>query len=376
MADTSKISVLSDEFEYILKCAKEKLDEGKKAAAKSLYLKAALKLLEMAELYNGSMKRASLQRAASLVEFAETMKNAKPQFKGSGNGGGGGGDNNGGAEDGEGKMWQASPIPDISFDDVAGLHDVKKAITVRMINPIKYPEKYQRYGKKSGGGVLLYGPPGTGKTMIAKAIAHEVGATFYSVKSSDIVSKWVGESEQNIKSLFDTAKKDKLAVIFIDELESLFGARGQDATNDRRVTEFLQHIDGFGGRAENLLLLGATNLPWNVDSAAMRSGRFSEKIYVPLPDIDARKYLVKRKLLNVPMEDDVDIDKIAEMLDGYSGADIDEVCDRAKSEPLMRDIDTDTEQKLTMADVAKAIKGVKPSVSPLELKKYEAYNAL
>jgi len=371
MADTSKISVLSDEFEYLLKCAKERLDEGKKAAAKTLYLKAALKLLEMAELYSGSMKRSSLQRAATLVEFAETMKNAKPSFRTSG-----GSNDNSGSQDGDGKMWTASPIPDVSFDDVAGLDDVKKAITVRMINPIKYPEKYKKYGKKSGGGVLLYGPPGTGKTMIAKAIAHEVGATFYSVKSSDIVSKWVGESEQNIKSLFETAKNDKLAVIFIDELESLFGARGHDATNDRRVTEFLQHIDGFGGRAENLLLLGATNLPWNVDSAAMRSGRFSEKIYVPLPDLPARKYLVKRRLIGVPLADDVDVDKIAGMLDGYSGADIEEVCDRAKSEPLMRDIDTDLEQTLTMADVEKAIRNVKPSVSERELKKYEAYNKL
>ena len=108
----------------------------------------------------------------------------------------------------------------------------------------------------------------------------------------------------------------------------------------------------------------------------MRSGRFSEKIYVPLPDLPARKYLVKRRLIGVPLADDVDVDKIAGMLDGYSGADIEEVCDRAKSEPLMRDIDTDLEQTLTMADVEKAIRNVKPSVSERELKKYEAYNKL
>lgn len=366
MIDSSKISVLNDEFEYILKSAKERLDEGKKGAAKKLYLKAALKLLEMAKIYKGAMKKSSLQRAASLVEFAESMKYSKNENRGSD------------ASDGEGdgKLWSASPIPDVSFDDVAGLDDVKNAITVRMINPIKYPEKYKKYGKKSGGGVLLYGPPGTGKTMIAKAIAHEVGATFYSVKSSDIVSKWVGESEQNIKALFDTAKQDKLAVIFIDELESLFAARGQDSTNDRRVTEFLQHIDGFDGRAENLLLLGATNLPWNVDTAALRPGRFSEKIYVPLPDLEAREYLVRRRLRNVPLDDDVDIDEVAKRLEGYSGADIEEVCDRAKSEPLMRDIDTDTEQKLTMSDIEKAINNVKPSVSAHEIKKYEAYRSL
>lgn len=372
MIDSSKISILNDEFEYILKNAKARLDEGKKAQARKLYLQAALKLLDMAKLYKTSMKRSTIQRAADLVEIAESMKGAKIEAKGGNNGGGGG--SNGGGDNGDGKMWTASPIPDISFADVAGLEDVKKAITVRMINPLKYRDKYQKYDKKSGGGVLLYGPPGTGKTMIAKAIAHEVGATFYSVKSSDIVSKWVGESEQNIKSLFETAKQDPLAVIFIDELESLFGARGQDSVNDRRVTEFLQHIDGFGGRAENLLLLGATNLPWNVDSAAMRSGRFSEKIYVPLPDVAAREYLVKRRLGKVPVADDVDIKVIAERLDGYSGADIEEVCDRAKIEPIEREIRTGEDQKLTMADVESALSRVRPSVSAREIKLYEEYS--
>ena len=378
MIDNAKMNLLTDEFDYYLGKAKETQQAGNFAAAQKFYLLAAKAMVGIAELCPEKLKAAKISHAKQLVEIAENLKRQippappAPSAPPSGGGQGGGGARQAEQSD-SGKKWTASAIPDISFDDIAGLVDVKRTITIRMINPIKYPEKYAAYGKKSGGGVLLYGPPGTGKTMIAKAIAHEVGATFYAVKASDIVSKWVGESEQNISSLFETAKKDKLAIIFIDELDSLFGARGTDVHNDRRVNEFLQHIDGFSGRAGNLLLLGATNRPWAVDSAAMRSGRFSEKIYVPLPDLEAREFLVKKSLSSFTAAKSVDVHALAQMLDGYSGADIDEVCDQAKAMPLERDLATNQSQTLTMEDFYMVMSRVKPSVSRAEIAKYEKY---
>jgi len=243
-----------------------------------------------------------------------------------------------------------------------------------MLNPVKYPEKYKMYGKKTGGGVLLYGPPGTGKTMIAKAIANEVGAKFYAVKGSDIVSKWVGDSEKNINSLFEEANKQDRAIIFIDEMDSLIGKRGVDTHNDKRVNEFLQQIDGFAGRNPNLLLLGATNRPWDIDSAAMRSGRFSQKIYLPLPDADARRFMLKKNMKNVPMAENFDFDKIVEATENYSGADIEELCDRAKDEPLLKSIATDKVVLVTNDDFEEVLEKMPPSVTVKEIESFEKYN--
>lgn len=275
--------------------------------------------------------------------------------------------------DDETKEFAAAEIPDISFADIAGLHDVKRAITTRMINPIKHPEKYAVYNKKTGGGVLLYGPPGTGKTMIAKAIAHEAEAKFYVIKGSDIVSKWVGESEKNINALFEQVRKDARSIIFIDEMDSLFGARGNDPHNDKRVNEFLQQIDGFAGKNPNMLLLGATNRPWDVDSAAVRSGRFSQKIYIPLPDPDARRFLFKLYTKGSPLDADVDIDELVALTEDYSGADIAEICDRAKEEPLEQYIATGEVVKIKQADLKKAIKAVACMVDKAEIARFEKY---
>ena len=222
--------------------------------------------------------------------------------------------------------------------------------------------------------MLLYGPPGTGKTMIAKAIACEVGAKFYAVKGSDIVSKWVGESEQNINSLFEEANKQDRSIIFIDEMDSLLGKRGQDIHNDKRVNEFLQQIDGFAGRNPNLLLLGATNRPWDIDSAATRSGRFSQKIYIPLPDEKARKFMLEKNMKNVPASKNFDIDKIVKQTELYSGADIEELCDRAKDEPLLKAIETDSVIEVTNKDFDNILKIFPPSVTESELKKFADYN--
>lgn len=363
------INVLSDTFNLYMKKGKEAKAKGNITLAKRNFLLASETMMQMAKLSQGKLKEVRMDRARGLVEIAENL-NKRPEKVTKKNDG----DNAKNEEDEDVKKWQAAKVPNIKFSDVAGLEDVKKAITIRMINPIKYPDKYKMYGKKTGGGVLLYGPPGTGKTMIAKAIANEVGAKFYAVKGSDIVSKWVGDSEKNINSLFEEANKQDRAIIFIDEMDSLIGKRGVDTHNDKRVNEFLQQIDGFAGRNPNLLLLGATNRPWDIDSAAMRSGRFSQKIYLPLPDAPARKFMIEKNMKGVPVAPDFDIDKIVAETEMYSGADLDELCDRAKDEPLLKAIATDSIILVTNQDFDNVLEKMPPSVTKSELKLFDDYN--
>ena len=360
------MNVLSDTFNLYMKKGKEAKDKGNLTLAKRNFLLASETMMQMAKQSAGKLKEVRMDRARRLVDIAENLHKKPEKINKK--------DDENAEEDEDVKKWQTAQIPNIKFDDVAGLDDVKKAITIRMINPIKYPDKYKLYGKKTGGGVLLYGPPGTGKTMIAKAIANEVGAKFYAVKGSDIVSKWVGDSEKNINSLFQEANKQDRAIIFIDEMDSLIGKRGVDTHNDKRVNEFLQQIDGFAGRNPNLLLLGATNRPWDIDGAALRSGRFSQKIYIPLPDAPARKFMIEKNMKGVPVAKDFDVDKIVAQTEMYSGADIEELCDRAKDEPLLKAIATDSIILVTNKDFDDVLAKMPPSVTESELKQFEEYN--
>ena len=364
------INVLSDTFDLYMRKGKEAKAKGNFTLAKRNFLLASEAMMQMAKLSQGSLKEVRVERARRLVDIADNIGKTPEKVTKKNN------ENkpDSSEEDEDIKKWQAAEIPKITFDDVAGLDEVKRAITIKMINPVKYPEKYKMYGKKTGGGVLLYGPPGTGKTMIAKAIASEVGAKFYAIKGSDIVSKWVGDSEKNINSLFEEANKQDRAIIFIDEMDSLIGKRGVDTHNDKRVNEFLQQIDGFAGRNPNLLLLGATNRPWDIDSAAMRSGRFSQKIYLPLPDAPARKFMIEKNMKGVPVAKDFDVDKIVSQTELYSGADIEELCDRAKDEPLLQAIATDKVILVTNEDFDRVLDIFPPSVTQKELKDFENYN--
>lgn len=357
------IELLNSTFELYMQKGKEAKEKGNYALAKRNFMLAGETMMKIAKISQGKLKEVRLNRAKRIVELSDRIGTEKEKKKGDAS-----------EEDDEVKRWQQAEIPNIHFSDVAGLEDVKKAIKIRMINPILYPDKYKLYNKKTGGGVLLYGPPGTGKTMIAKAIACEVGAKFYAVKGSDIVSKWVGESEKNINSLFEEANKQDRAIIFIDEMDSLLGKRGQDIHNDKRVNEFLQQIDGFSGRNPNLLLLGATNRPWDIDTAATRSGRFSQKIYIPLPDEKARKFMIEKNMKNVPVSKDFDVDKIVKQTKNYSGADIEELCDRAKDEPLLKAIELDSVVEVTNKDFNNILKIFPPSVTENELEKFAEYN--
>ena len=363
MKDETELNRLSQKLDIYLANAKKYEDEGQFSLAKRNYLLSAEVLMEMAKLSTPKLAQAKMERARNLITKADSLGKNKPKkLK----------DN---LSETEGKDFPSATIPNVRFSDIAGLNDVKEAIKIRMIYPLKHSEVYSAYNKKMGGGVLLFGPPGTGKTMIAKAIACEVGATFYAVKGSDIMSKYVGESEQNINSLFASARKNDLSIIFIDEIDSLLKKRGEDSHNDKRVNEFLQQIDGFSSDSSKLLLLGATNRPWDIDSAAMRSGSFSEKIYVPLPDYDARLFMFKKNMKDVPLSADVNFDELAKKSNSYSGADISEICDYAKILPLKKSIEEreagneNALEKVTKAEFEKAFLKVRPSVTKEELQK-------
>src|SRR5436190_8210743 len=228
-------------------------------------------------------------------------------------------------------QWVVKEKPSLRFDDVAGLDDVKEDIRLKMIYPFQHPELAAKFDIRAGGGVLMYGPPGTGKTMLAKATAGEIDATFFRISPADVLSKWVGEAEQNIKKLFDAAAAEARSIIFIDEIEALVPARRDERSSvmQRVVPQILQGVEGFDKKAGRpILLMGATNVPWQLDPAMLRPGRFDEKVYIPLPDQPARRKLLEIHLSKRPLAEDVEIDPQSLTLEGYSGADIKYICDR------------------------------------------------
>lgn len=272
--------------------------------------------------------------------------------------------------------FQAQEIPKVSFEDIAGLDDVKEAVTFKAIYPKKYPELYDKLKKRSGGGILLYGLPGTGKTLIAEAIAHETGATFFPIKCSDIGSKWFGETEKNIRDIFNAAREAGNAVIFFDEIEAYASNRREHSAMERVVPEFLAQMQGVGDGTNNnrLLIIAATNKPWRLDGAFLRPGRFDDKIYVPLPDELARRKIMEIKLKDVPIEDGVNLDYFVERTEGYNGADIDYFCEKSKEFALKRIIDQkSTSELLTRQDFENAIFAVKSSVLAVDKQEMEEW---
>lgn len=179
----------------------------------------------------------------------------------------------------------------LTFDDIGGLDELKKTIHKKIILPYQKPGLFQRFRKKVGGGVLLYGPPGCGKTMLARATAGECKATFFNVAISDVLDMYIGESERKLHALFEQARAQAPAVMFFDEVEALGGKRSntRESTSSKLVSQFLSEMDGFTNDNHGVLILAATNVPWSVDSAFRRPGRFDRVLFVPPPDRPARK---------------------------------------------------------------------------------------
>jgi len=267
-------------------------------------------------------------------------------------------------------------VPKTTFDDIAGLEEVKEIIRYKVIYPRKYPELYQTFKKRSGGGILLYGLPGTGKTLIAEAIAHETNATFFPIKCSDLGSKWFGETEQNIRDVFAAAREAENSVIFFDEIEAYASNRRDNSTMERSVPEFLTQMQGIGASEERdrVLVIGATNKPWRLDGAFLRPGRFDEKIYVPLPCDEARKQIMELRLQGVP-NNGIDLDFFVNQTVGYNGADVDYLCEKAKEFAIKRVLsDPESKKALYSEDFESAMKAIKSSVlddDRLEMEKWE-----
>lgn len=356
------------------------MQRGDYLAAKPYLIQAAECMVELAENNREADVRAEQEEyAAELIELAKDCdRKAKA-------GGGGRGPRRERSHDGDdddgadASDWIVRDRPDIRFSDIAGLDDVKAEIQLKMIYPFHHPELAKRYGVDTGGGLLLYGPPGTGKTMFAKAVSAEIEATMFVLSPAQIMSKWVGESEGNIRKLFEAAKEEEKAVIFFDEVEALVPSRRGSSDSpvmQRVVPQILQELEGFDrkeGRA--LLFIGATNEPWSLDSAMMRPGRLDTKIYVPLPDPEARFKLFEIYLGKRPVDNDVNFAELVEMTDGYSGADIKAICTRSASRAFLESIGEAPDRNIRMTDIVTVIEFTPPSVSPSDAEKFDAWAA-
>jgi transitional endoplasmic reticulum ATPase len=252
--------------------------------------------------------------------------------------------------------------PNINFNHVGGMANVKKEIELKIIKPLLHPELYKAYGKKTGGGILLYGPPGCGKTHIARATAGEVNAKFINVGLNDILDMWVGNSEKNLHQVFELARANTPCVLFFDEIDALGASRSDMKQSSGRhlINQFLQELDGIGNNNEGILILGATNTPWHLDAAFRRPGRFDRIIFVSPPDDVAREAILEMKLKGKPIAQ-VDYKQLAKKIDHFSGADIEALIDITVEEKLEATFADGIIKKIETKDLLNASKKLRPS---------------
>jgi transitional endoplasmic reticulum ATPase len=262
-------------------------------------------------------------------------------------------------------------VPDVTWKDIGGLKDAQRALQEGVELPLKNPEAFHRLGIRPANGFLLYGPPGTGKTLLAKAVAREAEANFIATKSSDLLSKWYGESEQQVARLFARARQVAPTVIFIDEIDSLAPSRGggigEPAVTERVVNTLLAEMDGLE-ELQGVVVIGATNRPTLLDPALLRPGRFDELIYVSVPESEARLQILKIHTERMPVGDDVDLQKLADRTRGYTGADLEDLVRRAGLQALRDDLQASS---VPMRFFEEALKESRASVTPEMEKEYE-----
>ncbi len=252
--------------------------------------------------------------------------------------------------------------PTINFNDVGGMESVKKEIDLKIIKPLLHPELYKAYGKKAGGGILVYGPPGCGKTYLAKATAGQVHAKFINVGLNDILDMWIGNSEKNLHEIFELARRNTPCVLFFDEIDALGASRSDMKQSSGRhlINQFLQELDGIDNNNDGILILGATNTPWNLDPAFRRPGRFDRIVFVPPPDQSSREAIIRLKLKDKPVTA-VDYAQLAKRTENYSGADIDAIIDIAIEFKIEASFTDGIPKPLSTIDLTDAIKKHKAS---------------
>lgn len=251
----------------------------------------------------------------------------------------------------------------IGFDDIGGMEELKEQLRLNIIYPMQKPEIYEAYGKKIGGGILLYGPPGCGKTHLARAVAGELGASFLSVGLNEILDMYIGNSERNLSNLFEMARSKAPSVLFIDEIDALGSKRGSSTSSHLKMmtTHFLTEMDGIGKRNEKLLVLGATNEPWSVDTAFRRPGRFDRVIFVPPPDLAARTQILKLHSREKNVDQTIPWSALAGKMDHFSGADIAQVVDQAVERAVADAIRSGDLRPVTQKDFQLALKSRRPT---------------
>ncbi len=253
---------------------------------------------------------------------------------------------------------------EITFSDIGGLDELKKQAKIKIIEPFKNPELFKKFNKSAGGGILLYGAPGCGKSYFARAIAGECNANFYSIGIDEILDMYVGESEKNIKRLFETLRANRPAVLFIDEIDALGRKREllKNSSLTTTINAFLAQMDGVDTDNENILIIGATNAPWDVDHAFKRPGRFDKIFFVPPPDLEARKEIFNLYLKNLPTKK-IDFNELANNTKNFSGADIKGVVDKVSEIVIEKIIEGDENRKITHQDLLLIIQETTPTTT-------------
>lgn len=289
-------------------------------------------------------------------------------------------------------------VPNINWEDIGGLESVKRELQELVQYPVEHPDKFLKFGMTPSRGVLFYGPPGCGKTLLAKAIANECQANFISIKGPELLTMWFGESEANVRDVFDKARQAAPCVLFFDELDSIAKSRGGNVgdaggASDRVINQVLTEMDGMGSK-KNVFIIGATNRPDIVDPAILRPGRLDQLIYIPLPDELSRISILKANLRKSPVAEDIDLLYLAKVTHGFSGADLTEICQRAcklairesieqdirKTRERMEnpDLDMETDDQDEVPEITKvhfeeAMKFARRSVSDNDIRKYEMF---
>ena len=254
----------------------------------------------------------------------------------------------------------------ITLADVAGMVEVKQRLEVSLLGPIRNPELMRAYKMSARGGLLMYGPPGCGKTYLARAVAGELGANFYPVGIADVLQHWLGDSERALHGIFETARRNAPCVLFFDEVDAL-GQRRTALSNSSGlrvvVNALLSELDTASSSNDDVYVLGATNMPWDVDPALRRPGRFDRMVFVGLPDAEARAAIVKLNLRDRPVER-IDPAAVAKRTEGFSGADVAHVCDTATQLAMADSVRTGQVRPVRMVDVEAALTQIRPSAGP------------